>query len=181
MAVTKVCQVCEVEFKVNDYRKDTAKYCSRVCSKKGQGGRVPWNKGLNKSTDVRLQQLSKNVSISMKQQYADGTRDRTTVALAANEALRKRGRERVAKGDFKRHLHKRGYYELYIPGRGAIKEHHWVWEQHNGRKVPAGFHIHHKNHDRLDNRIENLELISAVEHGRLHIKHRKRDKLGRLM
>lgn len=31
-----------------------------------------------------------------------------------------------------------------------------------------GCHIHHKNHDTLDNRPENLEVISASEHSRMH-------------
>lgn len=47
-------------------------------------------------------------------------------------------------------------------------EHHSVWEQHNG-PVPAGMIVHHKNHDKHDNRIENLSMLSnrdhAIEHG----------------
>lgn len=34
--------------------------------------------------------------------------------------------------------------------------------------IPAGFHVHHKNHDRTDNRPENLEVVSPSEHGRRH-------------
>jgi len=35
---------------------------------------------------------------------------------------------------------------------------------------PAGrrWHIHHKNHDRLDNRLENLELMTVSEHAKHH-------------
>ena len=33
-----------------------------------------------------------------------------------------------------------------------------------------GCHVHHKNHNRLDNRPENLEVISASEHSHLHYK-----------
>ena len=28
--------------------------------------------------------------------------------------------------------------------------------------------IHHKNHDKTDNRIENLEIIDKISHGKLH-------------
>ena len=46
-------------------------------------------------------------------------------------------------------------------------EHDVVWERHHG-PIPAGFVVHHINHDKLDNRIENLELMDAVTHKRHH-------------
>lgn len=39
--------------------------------------------------------------------------------------------------------------------------------------IPDGMCVHHKNHDYHDNRIENLELMSTIEHDRLHGKQRK--------
>ena len=33
---------------------------------------------------------------------------------------------------------------------------------------PKGMHVHHKNHDRTDNRPENLEVLSPAEHGAEH-------------
>ena len=58
---------------------------------------------------------------------------------------------------------------------GYIKEHRAIMEQHLGRILHPHEHIHHKNHDKLDNRLENLELLSVSEHMRLHwINPRKR-------
>jgi len=46
--------------------------------------------------------------------------------------------------------------------------HIWLWERHYG-EVPQGFHVHHINGIRTDNRIENLALLEAGEHIRLHM------------
>lgn len=43
--------------------------------------------------------------------------------------------------------------------------------------VPNGFHIHHINTDPKDDRIENLELLSGVEHNKRHAEENK-DKLS---
>jgi hypothetical protein len=42
--------------------------------------------------------------------------------------------------------------------KGRIAEHTWVMVQHIGRPLHKGETVHHINGDRLDNRIENLEL-----------------------
>jgi hypothetical protein len=53
-------------------------------------------------------------------------------------------------------------------------EHVVVWEAHHG-PIAAGMHVHHINEDKLDNRIENLMALSAMEHKRLHSGCEKRD------
>jgi hypothetical protein len=47
-------------------------------------------------------------------------------------------------------------------------EHHVVWWLHNHEIIKPGFVIHHKNHNKHDNRIENLELILSTTHSKHH-------------
>ena len=45
--------------------------------------------------------------------------------------------------------------------------HRAVWEKTYG-PVPEGYHIHHINHDRDDNRLENLSCLPARVHKQQH-------------
>lgn len=52
-------------------------------------------------------------------------------------------------------------------------EHHLVWEKETGCVVPDGCIIHHKDHDKHNNSIENLQLMPAGTHASLHKKPKK--------
>lgn len=55
---------------------------------------------------------------------------------------------------------KKGYRQVTKDGR-SIRLHRWVMQQYIGRALLPQETVHHKNGDRLDNRIENLELWSS--------------------
>ena len=61
-----------------------------------------------------------------------------------------------------------GYRRVTVNGRRMF-EHVAVWEKANG-PVPTGHAIHHVNHNKLDNRLENLACIPWGEHTRIHHK-----------
>lgn len=45
--------------------------------------------------------------------------------------------------------------------------HHLIWEAING-PIPEKCLIHHKDHNKQNNDIENLQLVTELEHQRLH-------------
>ena len=51
---------------------------------------------------------------------------------------------------------------------GYVLEHRVIMENHIGRLLQRNEVIHHRNGNGKDNKIENLELMSASEHNSLH-------------
>jgi len=46
--------------------------------------------------------------------------------------------------------------------------HRWVMKRHLKRRLRRGEIVHHKNGNKLDNSIENLELVNWLEHIKIH-------------
>jgi hypothetical protein len=70
--------------------------------------------------------------------------------------------------------HHSGYARVFRPGHplarkdGYVALHRFVVYE-AGVDVPPGYHVHHKNGNRSDNRLTNLEVISASAHSRHHV------------
>lgn len=54
------------------------------------------------------------------------------------------------------------YPAIFLNGKN-VHLHRYVWEKYNG-KIPEGFIVHHKDEDKKNWNIENLELLSRGEH-----------------
>lgn len=60
------------------------------------------------------------------------------------------------------------YHKTKLPDGSTMDTHRLIMERHVGRKLKRFEHVHHINGDPRDNRIENLQVMSAGDHGRLH-------------
>lgn len=57
--------------------------------------------------------------------------------------------------------------QMKIAGRKKLA-HRVIMERHIGRPLLSSELVHHKNGDKRDNRIDNLEILTAKEHSQHH-------------
>lgn len=68
------------------------------------------------------------------------------------------------------------YKQLSINGK-HIDEHRYIMEQYLGRKLKRDEYVHHKNGNKRDNRIENLQVMTPQEHNRHHFEKLPKTKI----
>jgi hypothetical protein len=71
----------------------------------------------------------------------------------------------VSKGDY---TYAKVKYHPNATENNYVLMHRVVVENHIGRYLTADEIVHHKNEDKKDNDIANLELMTNAEHARLH-------------
>jgi len=73
----------------------------------------------------------------------------------------------MKKGTAKGSMSNGGYLVFRLSNGKNEFAHRRIWEQVYGA-IPNGYMIHHKNGDKLDNRLDNLQLVDELTHHRIH-------------
>jgi len=140
METTKECPICGGTFTRKKHSKqESPKYCSRACSNKAPGR-------MTEEIRAKIGRSGEDNPNWINGQWtaSDG---RVFILVPPNE----------------RHLHPT------IRNDGYMKRYQYIWNTaHPEDPVCEGYVIHHKNEDRTDDRIENLEKISNSDHTRHH-------------
>lgn len=75
-----------------------------------------------------------------------------------------------------------GYICVYVPDHpyaasdGMVMKHRLLMERKIGRYLTPDEVVHHINHKRDDNRLENLKLMTISEHMSMHMKERHQER-----
>lgn len=128
-----------------------AKYCNRACYVEGHKRRTEMRLCSVCGTQFEVNIHAKNIYCSAACRYEDAKRD---------------GAEYVAPNGYV-YIKVRGHPVAAKSG-GYMLKHRYVMEQHLGRLLTTEETIHHKDGNKQNNNINNLELLSNSQHVTLH-------------
>lgn len=174
IGVKTTCKTCKTTFysPKGSVKKGYGKYCSSECF-----GIDRWKNPTKEMLEnlKHMQEIARN--IRKGSHHTQETKNKISKSRIGKNLNNKNSFKRGYKID------KDGYKWILINKENRttgsyVKEHRLVMEQFLGRKLEKGEAIHHKNEDKLDNRIENLQLVKAGAHWGIVICPRCRFEIG---
>ena len=162
MYMSKTCQIPECQEKHKSLG-----YCSKHyqrLKKRGSTQDPPSNERVWTNEEIeqfiKLYESDSHTLDELRQMFRTGAA--TLVRLLKDNGAKLKGKGynhgKAGSGT----INQAGYRMLKIGGK-LIFEHRYIMEQHLGRKLLPCENVHHINGNRLDNRLENLELWSTSQ------------------
>jgi hypothetical protein len=128
------------------------------------------NRGIQDGWHPTAEMIEKSATARKGRKASEETRRRISEAMTQNyDGMNNYGHTKKLAN---------GYVLAYAPlhprsqRTGYVMLHTVIMERHIKRYLNADEVVHHRNHIRDDNRIENLELMKKTDHMRMHMKER---------
>lgn len=156
------CSTCSASFYVPAYREQTAKFCSRSCLAKAKLPSIENARLLA----IRGKKAHNSALMTKRCKQCDKEFDVSPSRFDKKHFCSQKCYsvwQRVPLAD--------KYVRITVNGKRVL-EHRYLMELHLGRALLEEEQVDHINRIKSDNRIENLRVLSASEHGRLSSHHR---------
>jgi HNH endonuclease len=153
-----LCNRCSKEFSIQNYRKKNSEtqvfFCSKECK----------NKGIIVNCPICGKEL----------RFAESTLKvrHKGIKCCSRECMLEASKAGIIDFGFRNEGNKNGNNarkRIWKDG-SVFYEHRLIMEDHIGRPLESWEHVHHINENPKDNRIENLQMVTASEHGKIHTK-----------